>query len=112
MALRLGRPELAVVALDSVQHNLQRQLRYRAATDSARRRVELARGAGDLGELGDSYAVAAWNAYYLGEFEEARVIGREGYDAMRADGPHLRRALPFVDGGSVVPPRRLGCGPR
>ena len=87
MALRLGRPELAVVALDSVQYNLQRQLRYRAAMDSARRRVELARGAGDFGELGDSFAVAAWNAYYLGEFEEARVIGREGYDAMHADGP-------------------------
>ena len=43
MALRLARPELAVVALDSVQYNLQRQLRYRAAMDSARRRVELAR---------------------------------------------------------------------
>ena len=87
MALRLGRPGLAVVALDSVQHNLQRQLRYRTARESARRRVELARDGGDLGELGDSFAIAAWNAYYLGEFEEARVIGREGYESMRADGP-------------------------
>ena len=38
------------------------------------------------------------------------MIGREGYDAMHADGTALRGALPFVDGGSVVPPRRLGCG--
>ncbi len=87
MALRLGRPELAVVALDSVQHALQRQHRYEAATESARHRLELAKTAGDLGELGDSYAVAAWNAFYLGAFEEARSIGLEGYDLLRADGP-------------------------
>jgi hypothetical protein len=87
MALRLGRPELAVVALDSVQHNQQRQLRYRAAADTARRRLELAQSAGDLAELGDSYAVAAWNAAFVGEFAEARAIGREGYERMRADGP-------------------------
>src|SRR5581483_7796326 len=55
IALRIGRPDLAVVALDSVQHNLQRQHRYDAAYESARSRLELARDAGDLGELGDSY---------------------------------------------------------
>ncbi|MGN6797376.1 MAG: ATP-binding protein, partial [Gaiellaceae bacterium] len=87
MALRLGRPELAVVALDSVQHNLQGQLRYREAVASAHTRIELAKGAGDFGELGDSFAVATWNAYYLGRFQEARAIGREGYETMRADGP-------------------------
>ena len=87
MALRLGRPELAVVALDSVQHALQRQHRYEAATESARHRLELAKTAGDLGELGDSYAVAAWNAFYLGAFEEARSIGLEGYNLLRTDGP-------------------------
>ena len=85
--MRLGRPELAVVALDSVQHALQRQHRYEAATESARYRLELAKTAGDLSELGDSYAVAAWNAFYLGAFEEARSIGLEGYDLLRADGP-------------------------
>src|SRR5581483_10489558 len=87
MAVRIGRPDLAVVALDSVQHNLQRRLRYDAAYESARRRLELARDAGDLGELGDSYAVAAWNAIYVGSFEEGRTLGREGFQLLRADAP-------------------------
>jgi len=86
-AMRLGRLDLAVVALDSVQHNLQRQLRYQAAFEASRQRLELAQEAGDLGELGDSYAVAAWNALYLGSFAEARTIGREGYELLRADAP-------------------------
>jgi class 3 adenylate cyclase len=87
MALRIGRPDLAVVALDSVQHNLQRQLRYEAADEASRRRLELARGAGDLGELGDSYAGASWNAIYVGSFEESRAVGREGFELLRADAP-------------------------
>jgi tetratricopeptide (TPR) repeat protein len=87
MALRLSRPDLAVVALDSVQYNLQRQLRYQAAYESARRRLELARDAGDLGELGDSFAVASWNAIFIGSFREARALGREGYELLYADGP-------------------------
>src|SRR5581483_6064501 len=86
-ALRIGRPDLAVLALDAVQHNLQRQLRYEEAWQSGRRRLELALTAGSLGELGDSYAVACWNGVWLGEFEEARAIGRDGYDRLRGDGP-------------------------
>jgi class 3 adenylate cyclase/tetratricopeptide (TPR) repeat protein len=87
MGLRIGRPDLAVVALDSVQHNLQRRLRYEDAYTAARRRLELARTAGDVGELGDSYAVAAWNAIYLGTFDEARTLGREGFELLRSDAP-------------------------
>ena len=87
MGLRIGRPDLAVAALDSVQHNQQRQLRCEAALSAARRRLELAHTAGDLGELGDSYAVAAWNAIYFGSFEQARTLGREGFELLRADGP-------------------------
>jgi len=87
MALRIGRPDLAVAALDSVQHNLQRQVRYEAAYESSLRRLELARDAGDLGELGDSYAIAAWNAIYYGSFEEARTLGRDGFELLRADAP-------------------------
>src|SRR5581483_4293035 len=86
-ALRIGRPDLAVLALDAVQHNLQRQLRYEEAWQSGRRRLELALTAGSLGELGESYAVACWNGVWLGEFEEARAIGRDGYDRLRGDGP-------------------------
>ena len=87
LAMRIGRPDLAVAALDSVQYNLQRQTRYEAAYESARSRLELARDAGDLGELGDSYAVASWNAIYYGLFEEARDIGREGFELFHADAP-------------------------
>ena len=87
MAERLGRPDLAVVALDGVSHNLQRQLRYDAAYEVALRRLELARTAGDLTELGDSYAVAAWHSDYVGAFAEARELGREGYELLRSDVP-------------------------
>ena len=87
MAERLGRLDLAVVALDAVQHNLQRQLRYDDAEEAARHRLEVARSAGDLAELGDSYAVAAWNSVYLGSFDEARTVGREGYEHLVSDAP-------------------------
>jgi class 3 adenylate cyclase/tetratricopeptide (TPR) repeat protein len=87
MAMRLGRLDLAVVALDSVQHNLQRQLRYEPAFASAQQRLELAHRAGDLGELGDSYAMAAWSGAFLGAFAQARDLGREGYDRLIADAP-------------------------
>ena len=87
MALRLGRPDLAVVALDGVQHNLNRQLRYADAYASTRRRLELAQTAGDLNELGDSYAVMAWSAVYLGSFREARAIGLEAFELLRSDAP-------------------------
>jgi class 3 adenylate cyclase len=87
MGLRIGRPDLAVVALDSVQHSLQRRLRYQAAYSAARRRLELAQTAGDVGELGDSYAMVVWNGIYHGAFAEARAVGREGFELLRADGP-------------------------
>jgi class 3 adenylate cyclase len=86
-AIRIERPDLAVAALDAVQHNLQRQLRYADAWQSARRRLELALTAGNLGELGDSYAVACWNGVWLGVFEEARAIGRDGHERLRVDAP-------------------------
>ena len=70
-----------------MQHNLQRQLRYDDAQEAACRRLEIARSAGDLGELGDSYAVAAWNTLYLGSFDEARTLGREGYELLVSDAP-------------------------
>ena len=88
MALRLGRTDLAVVALDSVQFNLQQLLRYEEAHATALRRLEMAQDAGDLNELGDSYAVAAWNACYLGLFEEAEKLAREGYERLMVDAPY------------------------
>jgi hypothetical protein len=87
MALRLERPELAVAALDSVQHNLNRQLRYAEAYESARRRLELARTAGDLHELCDSYAVTAWCAVYLGSFRDAWAVGNEAFELLQSDVP-------------------------
>jgi len=87
MADRIGRRDLVVVALDSVQHNRMRLLDYPVAYDVAIRRLEIARTAGDIGELGDSYAVACWVGVYLGEFAEAYRIGREGYDLLVQDAP-------------------------
>ena len=105
-ALRIGRPDLAVAALDAVQHNLQRQLHYADAWESARRRLELARTAGNRGELGDSYAIACWNGVWLGVFEEARAIGLDGYEQLRLDGPLF--AAPTRCPGSRVASFYLG----
>jgi class 3 adenylate cyclase len=87
MAERIGRPDLAVMALDAVQHNLQRQGRCREADAAARHRLELARGVGDLNELGDSFAIAVWNDVYLGAFPGAHTLGSEGYRLLREDVP-------------------------
>jgi len=87
MGERIGRPDLAVVALDAVQDSFQRASRYREAYAASRQRLDLARTAGDLAELGDCYAVAAWNAAYLGSFREARETAQEAYDLMRVDAP-------------------------
>ena len=87
MAERIGRPELAVVALDAVQYNLQRDLNYRDSYATSLRRLELARTAGDVPELGDSFAIAAWNAVYVGACREGRAIGREGYELLQSDAP-------------------------
>ena len=105
MAERLGRPDLAVAALDAVQHNLQRQLRYEDAAAAARHRLEIAASAGDLGELGDSFAVAAWNTLYLGAFDEARAVGRKGYETPRLDAPDLRSPLTLVERACFLLPR-------
>jgi hypothetical protein len=88
MAIRLGRTDLAVLALDAVQFNLQRLLRYGEAHATAVQRLEMAQNAGDLNELADAYAVAAWNAAYLGLFEEAAAVGREGYERLIGDAPY------------------------
>jgi hypothetical protein len=87
MAERIGRPDLAVVALDAVQDSFQREARYRDSGAAARRRLELARTAGDVAELGDSFAVAAWNALYLARFREARDLALEGWELLRTDAP-------------------------
>ena len=87
MAERIDRPDLAVVALDAVQDSYQRELRYRESNAAGRRRLELAHRAGDLAELGDSYAVAAWNAVYLGDHREGRRVALEGYELLRTDAP-------------------------
>ena len=53
----------------------------------------LADTAGDLGELGDSYAVVSWNATYTGEFREGYEIGLEGYERLVGDANSLVDAL-------------------
>src|SRR5262249_34925399 len=87
MALRLGRDDLAVGGLDGLQWNLQQLLRYQESYEASRRRAELARGAGDLYELGDALAMCAWNANYVGLFDEAKTIGRDAYELLVADAP-------------------------
>ena len=88
-AERMQRPDLVLLALDAVQHNLQRQMRFGEAFEVALHRLEIARTAGDLGELGDSFAVAAWAGIYVGDFARAWTIGHEGYELMASNAPLL-----------------------
>jgi len=87
MAERIGKPDLQVVALDGVQDGFRRELRYRDAHAASHRRLDLARTAGDVGELGDSYAVTSWSALEIGSFREAREVAHEGYELLRNDAP-------------------------
>lgn len=78
MAERLDRPELASAALDAVCLFLYSLGRYGEMRRFVERRLALIPTLTDIGEIQDSYAMAAWCAFHLGEYREARAFADLG----------------------------------
>ena len=72
-AEQLGDADLLSAALDLVQSWETFQGRYGDAYRSTLRRNELIPRMTDVKEIGDSYAMAAWNAQHLGRYAEAEA---------------------------------------
>jgi class 3 adenylate cyclase len=78
LALRIGRVELALAALDAVQAVHMHYGRLRAAGQTLDRRLRLVGELSDPQEVADTYAMAA--AYYtdVGRYEQAEEAGTRG----------------------------------
>ena len=69
-ARRLGRPDLELIALDSLSAGLNIRGLYGHAEPIDRERLELARTLRDPFEVGDSFYTAAWSALAIGLYSE------------------------------------------
>jgi class 3 adenylate cyclase/tetratricopeptide (TPR) repeat protein len=85
MAIRIGRPELALTALDALQAIHLANDRYGDAGSVVERRVEVAAGVEDPVERGDTYAMAAWHYFHVGDYRRAQAYGDEGFELTAAD---------------------------
>ncbi|TML64185.1 MAG: hypothetical protein E6G17_03320 [Actinobacteria bacterium] len=79
MALRLGLPRLASAALDGVCAAYIGQGLYGPARSVLDRRLELLPGIEDPWEVGDVFAMAAWNRFHIGLYREAEQFADEGF---------------------------------
>jgi class 3 adenylate cyclase len=70
-AEQLGDADLLSAALDLVQAQGMHRGHYGAMYRTSRRRTELVPRMHDVKEIGDSYAMAAWSAQFLGRYREA-----------------------------------------
>jgi class 3 adenylate cyclase len=70
-AEELDDPDLLSAALDLVQSEEIGRGRYDNVYRAGARRLELVPRMTDVKEIGDSYAMAAWPAHYLGRYREA-----------------------------------------
>ncbi len=75
------------------------------AADAARHRLEIAALAGDLAELGDSFAVAAWNTLYLGVVRRSACGRSRRVREPRLGWPDLRSPLTLVERACFLLPR-------
>jgi hypothetical protein len=73
-AEELGDADLPSAALDLVQTHEVEGGRYGDAYRTSLRRIELIPRLTDVKEIGDSYAVAARSAQYLGRYREAEAL--------------------------------------
>lgn len=85
MAVRLGRTDLASVALDGLGSYYIHQGLYGDATGVVQRRLDL--GLTDAWELGDAFATASWVAFHRGRYSEALAHAEEGFEQVRDAAP-------------------------
>jgi hypothetical protein len=91
MALRLGRPDLASAALDGAFGYFQYlgRLGDPAAMAIIDRRLALVPDLRTAPEIGDTFAMAAWQRYTAGRYADAVAFATEGYERIREDAPPM-----------------------
>ena len=86
LATELGRPDLAAAALDgSASAHVDRGM-YGRSRPITRRRLELANRVDSPWELGDIYAMAAWESSQIGEYRESLRHAAAGFAALEGTG--------------------------
>ena len=84
IAHRLGRPDLELVAFDSLSSGLNIRGLYGLAAPIDRERLDLARTLRDPFEVGDSFYTAAWSALAVGQYPDVLALLDE-FEAMGLD---------------------------
>jgi class 3 adenylate cyclase/tetratricopeptide (TPR) repeat protein len=85
IAMRLGRPDVASMALDGVGSFYKSRSLYGRMESVTERRLALAPDLTDPWEAGDVYATAAWAEFHTGRYRRARDLANEGFRRTRQD---------------------------
>jgi class 3 adenylate cyclase len=84
IARRLGRPDLELLALDSISSGLNLRGLYGHADPIDRARLEIARGIHDPWEVTDTFYTAAWSAVEVGRYRDVVALLAEFEATTRA----------------------------
>jgi tetratricopeptide (TPR) repeat protein len=87
MALRIGRVDLASAALDGLGSGYVVKGLYGRVAGAVERRLSLAPQLHDPWEIGDMFAMHAWNQFHIGKYREAERAATEGLEAVGETGP-------------------------
>ncbi|MFQ5350211.1 MAG: hypothetical protein ACE5EG_07205, partial [Thermoanaerobaculia bacterium] len=89
MARRLGQPHLESAALDALQSHALWGGRIQEAAAINAERLEIVDAVSDPWEVGDTYAMAAWLLFDLGEYAAARDRALHGYKRTIDEAPSV-----------------------
>ena len=100
MARRLALPHAESAALDALMSHATNTGRIQQAAAIVAERLELVEAVSDPWEVGDTYAMAAWLSFDLGDYEQARDRADKGYSRTVDDAPGV--ALHTLSWGAVA----------
>lgn len=100
MARRLGLPHAESAALDALMNHALNTGRIQQAAEIVSERLRLAEAVSDPWEVGDTYAMAAWLAYDLGDYRQARDRADRGFARTVEDAPGV--ALHSLSWGALA----------
>jgi class 3 adenylate cyclase len=86
MALAIGRPDLASAALDGTTSSYADLGLYGSSAPITQRRLDLVPRIDDPWEIGDIYAMAAWESTLIGRYDRGREIADEGRRLLHGSG--------------------------
>jgi hypothetical protein len=86
IAERLGRPDLASMALDGAGAALVERGMYATASELSDRRLAAIDAIDEAFEVGDVFAMSSWNRLFTGDVEAAAAFARKGADLCRGLG--------------------------